>query len=299
MTRRGHARQGADRGQRREPRRAAGQRERHRDAGQDPEPRRAGGPGEQVVGQRGRRDPSRGGECLHGGGQRGEAQGEDARVVGERARPRRRPVGVDARPGRSGPQGWRHQPALAAAADQGLDEQRAREQQQRQVQPRADGRAHPAAPGERALLQRRGPAHRRPHAEPERALERMAVIGGDRSPLHPVGPAGQGRAGREHQPPAIHQPLAGGHHAIPRPVIEPGLAQRRVQRLREDQHDPGGRILQALAGRRRRPAQRRVSQDGGGAGAQRDQRRRQRDEDEADEAAHGHGTRRAGDTAAC
>ena len=142
----------------------------------------------------------------------------------------------------------RHGPA-ARARDQQRQQQRRRQHQDRRVE-RDPGRdPHRAAAGQRPGLERRRRARVRAHAERERALQGVPVLGRDGVPVDPVGAGGQLARGRQDEPLAVLH----GHGRRDRRAAA-GRPQRRareplVERLGEHEHHARGRALQALAGR--------------------------------------------------
>jgi hypothetical protein len=138
----------------------------------------------------------------------------------------------------------------ARAADQQRQQQRGREHEHRCVErdPRRD--PHDAPARQRPGLERGRRARVRAHAERERALERVAVLGGDGVPVDPVGARVQLARGRDHEPLAVAVHAHGRRHrraAAGR--ADRGLGQAPVQRLGEHEHDPRRRRLQPLPGR--------------------------------------------------
>ena len=142
----------------------------------------------------------------------------------------------------------RHRPA-ARAADQQRQQQRRGEHEDRGVERDAGEDPHPARARQRPGLERGRRAGVRAHAERERALERVAVLRGDRVPVDPVGARGELARGREHEPPPLGHAQGGRHRSPAADGSQRRTGQPPVQRLGEDEHDPLRRRLEPLPGR--------------------------------------------------
>jgi hypothetical protein len=162
-------------------------------------------------------------------------------------------------------QGTGHEPrGPVAFGQQHAQQDRSGKDEQRDIQQRPRQDAADAAASERALCQRVLAARRgRAHAERERALERVPVLGGHRVPLDAIGAAGQGPIGSQDQPVAPRRRRQRADTPTARDGDQPGAAQAKVDRLGEPHRDRGRRGLQALARRRVGAEERRMAVCGG------------------------------------